>query len=129
MLTNQVNALTIIWATLKYKKKHRKEQMVMVNNLWTAPSSSTVELSHDLDSHTSGPQAPWKPTSWLPGEAWHWPLQLGGEPGSLSACVPASENLPSHSSRSPGVGLRVAGSGPPGVREPVLGDWLAAACP
>ena len=35
MLTNQVNALTIIWATLKYKKKHRKEQMVMVNNLWT----------------------------------------------------------------------------------------------
>lgn len=96
---------------------------------WTAPSSSTVELSHDLDPYTSGCQAPWKPTSWLPGEAWHWPLQLGGEPGSLSACVPASENLPSHSSRSPWVGLRVAGSGPPGVREPVLGDWLAAACP
>lgn len=35
MLTNQVNILTIIWATLKYKKMHRNEKMVVVNNLWT----------------------------------------------------------------------------------------------
>lgn len=75
---------------------------------WTAPSSSTVELSRDLDPYTSGCQAPWKPTSWLLGKR-HWPLQLGGEPGSLSACVPASENLLRIGPTSPGVGLRVAG--------------------
>lgn len=88
-----------------------------------------MELSRDLDPLTSGPQAPWKPTSWLPGEAWHWPLQLGGEPGSLSALVPASENLPSHSSLQPWGGAEGGGVGPTGVREPVLGDRLAGACP